>query len=151
MTQPRSNPRLQRTPLRAPLSRKPLGAPTHMRRTTLVALLGVAVSIFPACRHLISDYGFHAYGVVVDHDGTPIRGVRVTLEIPVAEYQPNPPIIHGLAYTDERGEFIFSYFAGGPIRLYSLRFDKDGYTTLAVEEAPLAASPHRIVLKAVGK
>ncbi len=107
------NPRLQRTHLRAPLSRKTFAAIPRSASLKRSAACGVAflpvLAVVMGCLRPVVDYSFRAEGVVTDPGGRPIPNARVTLEISRTVYKVITPVTKSDTYTDENGRFAFGY------------------------------------------
>jgi len=147
------NPRLQRTPLRAPLSRKPLGA---TRRSSCgvagAVLLLPAMMLSIGCAHRITaDYVFRAEGVVSDDRGQPIPRVQVTLEVVGPVYSGVTPVKHADIFTDDLGHFGFGCLSHEKDPSYTLGFEKQGYTSVLIEGAVQAMNPHLVTMVPVAK
>ncbi len=149
------NPRLQRTHLRAPLSRKTFAAIPRSASLKRSAACGVAflpvLAVVMGCLRPVVDYSFRAEGVVTDPGGRPIPNARVTLEISRTVYKVITPVTKSDTYTDENGRFAFGYISHDADPPYTLGFEKLGYQSVLLEGEVQAMNPHSVTLKPVAK
>ena len=108
-----------------------------------VAILGLAAYMF--WPRPIYDYFAGASGVVVDTNGSPVPGVRVTFRSAGIVYEAISPLRSAEAMTDAQGHFAFSFIScgkpGGP---YRLTLEKESLKTMVVTGKE--SGKHRIVM-----
>jgi len=113
------------------------------------AAVGLWLAVAPPRVH---DYIFQVSGTVVTHQGTPLVGVHVILEVAAPVYEAITPLTRAETVSDEKGHFAFSYIScGAPAPPYILRFRKPGFGDVVIHGDRETIRVRRVRMQALAR